>query len=112
MVKLGSKVAEGGEGKIYTTNTPYVAKIYKRKNNTKRKYAKIKLMLSKKIQCEGICYPVSELYNVNKEFIGYLMPKAKGKELQKSIFIEFSKLEEKRYCRIVYYNFGKDQISS
>lgn len=88
MVKLGSKVAEGGEGKIYTTNTPYVAKIYKRKNNTKRKYAKIKLMLSKKIQCEGICYPVSELYNVNKEFIGYLMPKAKGKELQKSIFIK------------------------
>ncbi len=87
-IKLGSKVAAGGEGIIYTTNTPYVAKIYKRENNTKRKYEKIKLMLSKKIECEGVCYPVAALYNSNKEFIGYMMPKAKGKELQKSIFIK------------------------
>lgn len=36
-IKLESKVAAGGEGIIYTTNTPYVAKIYKRENNTKRK---------------------------------------------------------------------------
>lgn len=87
-IKLESKVAAGGEGIIYTTNTPYVAKIYKRENNTKRKYEKIKLMLSKKIECEGVCYPVAALYNSNKEFIGYMMPKAKGKELQKSIFIK------------------------
>lgn len=87
-IKLGSQVAAGGEGIIYTTNTPYVAKIYKKENNTKRKYEKIKLMLSKKIECEGVCYPVAALYNSNKEFIGYMMPKAKGKELQKSIFIK------------------------
>lgn len=87
-IKLESKVAAGGEGIIYTTNTPYVAKIYKKENNTKRKYEKIKLMLSKKIECEGVCYPVAALYNSNKEFIGYMMPKAKGKELQKSIFIK------------------------
>lgn len=87
-IKLESRVAAGGEGIIYTTNTPYVAKIYKKENNTKRKYAKIKLMLSKKIECEGVCYPVAALYNSNKEFVGYMMPKAKGKELQKSIFIK------------------------
>lgn len=87
-IKLESKVAAGGEGIIYTTNTPYVAKIYKKENNTKRKYEKIKLMLSKKIECEGVCYPVAALYNSNKEFVGYMMPKAKGKELQKSIFIK------------------------
>ena len=47
------------------------------------------------------------------------MPKAKDTERTSEkyfyktiVFIEFSKLEEKRYCRIVYYNFGKDQISS
>src|SRR5574344_812340 len=56
-IKLESKVAAGGEGIIYTTNTPYVAKIYKKENNTKRKYEKIKLMLSKEIECEGVCYP-------------------------------------------------------
>lgn len=87
-IKLESKVAAGGEGVIYNTNTPYVAKIYKRENNTKRKYEKIKLMLSKKIKCEGVCYPVLALYNNNQEFVGYMMPKAKGKELQKSIFIK------------------------
>lgn len=87
-IKLGAEIAAGGEGIIYTTNTPYVAKIYKKENNTRRKYEKIKLMLSKKIKCEGICYPVEVLYNRNKEFIGYMMPKAKGKELQKSIFIK------------------------
>ena len=87
-IKLESKVAAGGEGIIYTTNTPYVAKIYIKENNTKRKYEKIKLMLSKEIECEGVCYPVAALYNSNKEFVGYMMPKAKGKELQKSIFIK------------------------
>lgn len=87
-IKLESKVAAGGEGIIYTTSTPYVAKIYKKENNTKRKYKKIKLMLSKKIECEGVCYPVAALYNSNKEFVGYMMPKARGKELQKSIFIK------------------------
>ncbi len=87
-VKLESKIAEGGEGIIYSTNTPYVAKIYKRESLTKRRYEKIRLMLSKKIKYEGICYPVEELYNSNKEFVGFLMPKAKGKELQKSIFIK------------------------
>ncbi|MEG0900216.1 MAG: hypothetical protein RSF40_10975 [Oscillospiraceae bacterium] len=87
-IKLESKVAAGGEGIIYTTNTPYVAKIYKKENNTKRKYEKIKLMISKEIECEGVCYPVATLYNSNKEFVGYMMQKAKGKELQKSIFIK------------------------
>lgn len=87
-IKLETRVAAGGEGIIYTTNTPYVAKIYKKENNTRRKYEKIKLMLSKKIKCEGICYPVAALYNSNREFVGYLMPIARGKELQKSIFIK------------------------
>lgn len=87
-IRLIKEVAAGGEGIIYTTNTPYVAKIYKRENNTKRKCEKIKLMLTKPIDCEGICFPVAALYNSNKEFVGYLMPKANGKELQKSIFIK------------------------
>lgn len=87
-IRLNNELAAGGEGIIYETNTPYVAKIYKRENNTRRKYEKIKLMISKKIKCEGICYPVEILYNAQNEFVGYLMPRAKGKELQKSIFIK------------------------
>lgn len=87
-VQLVKKVAAGGEGIIYTTNTPYVAKIYKKENITQRRYEKIKRMLSKKIQCDGICYPVDLLYNAERQFVGYLMSTAKGKELQKSIFIK------------------------
>lgn len=86
-IQLKDKLGEGGEAIIYATNTPYVAKIYKEDTNTKRKYEKINLMLSKHIDCPGICYPVASLYNLNKEFIGFLMPAAKGKELQRGIFL-------------------------
>lgn len=87
-VQLRKALASGGEGTIYETNTNYVAKIYRNHNNTRRKQEKIKLMLSKPLQCEGVCYPVAPLYNLSNEFVGFLMPQAKGKELQKSIFIK------------------------
>lgn len=86
-IQLTEELGAGGEAVIYATNTPFIAKIYKIENNTRRKYEKIKLMLSKHIDCEGICYPVAALYNQNKEFVGFLMPKAKGKELQRGIFL-------------------------
>ena len=45
---LRSKVAAGGEGIIYTTNTPYVAKIYKKEN-----MKKLNLCLVKKLNIKG-----------------------------------------------------------
>ena len=86
LIKLTKELGSGGEAIVYLTNTPYVAKIYKNDNITKRKYEKIKLMLSKNINCSGICYPVEIIYNSKNEFVGYLMPQAKGQELQKSVF--------------------------
>lgn len=85
-IKLTKELGSGGEAIVYLTNTPYVAKIYKNDNITKRKYEKIKLMLSKNINCSGICYPVEIIYNSKNKFVGYLMPQAKGQELQKSVF--------------------------
>lgn len=85
-IELLNLLGSGGEACVYTTNTPYVAKIYKEGKITERKQEKIKLMLSKKISCSGICYPVEIIYNLNREFVGYLMPPAKGYELQKSVF--------------------------
>lgn len=87
-IQLTEELASGGEGIIYATDTSYVAKIYKRGNITRRKYEKIRLMLEKPIACEGICAPVAALYNGDREFVGYLMPRARGRELQKSIFIK------------------------
>lgn len=86
-ISLNKELGAGGEAFIYSTNTKFVAKIYKKANNTIRKREKIRLMLSKKIDCDGICYPVAELYNSRNEFVGFLMPSAKGKELQKGIFL-------------------------
>lgn len=86
-IALKKELGAGGEASIYSTNTKFVAKIYKISNNTRRKREKIRLMLSKEINCEGICYPVAELYNSKNEFVGFLMPPAKGKELQKGIFL-------------------------
>lgn len=85
-VRLGKKLAAGGEGSIYDIDASMVGKIYKQGKLTKRKYAKLELMLSHKLKCPGICFPEKALYNAQKEFVGYLMPKASGVELQRSIF--------------------------
>ena len=87
-ITLTSEIARGGEGIIYSTNTKFVAKIYKKGLLTERKIKKVELLLSKKLKCDGICFPCKALYNQYNEFIGYLMPRASGKELQKSLFIK------------------------
>lgn len=87
-IYLKKELGSGGEGSIYETNTEYVAKIYKAEKITERKHAKLQLMISKKIEYKGICYPVGIIYNTKNEFVGYLMPKARGKEIQRSIFIK------------------------
>ena len=81
-IRLGKQVNNpGGEGTIYLTNTPFVAKIYHADHNKVRTKAKIELMLRKRIDCEGICYPVAMLFNQDRQFVGYLMPKADGNDL-------------------------------
>lgn len=87
-VKLVSCIASGGEGSVYKTDTPYVCKIYKKEKIEKSKFEKIKLMISKKINFKGICWPIDIVYNQYNEFVGYLMPIASGKELQKCLFIK------------------------
>jgi hypothetical protein len=87
-VKLVKAGPSGGEGIIYFTDIPnVVAKIYKHEKLDKSKFEKIKLMLTKNIECEGVCFPIACVYNSKNEFVGYLMKKAQGKELQKCVFI-------------------------
>ena len=88
-VELKSEIGSGGgEGYIYDTDHPNtVAKIYKPGKIDGAKFEKLKLMLTKNIQCEGVCFPKALLYNSRGEFVGFLMDKASGKELQKCIFI-------------------------
>jgi len=89
-VKLVSKIASGGEGTIYETDTPnLVAKIYHRNRITadiKEKItAMVKLREFFKVDRKdfSIVWPEAVLFNSRKEFVGYLMPRARGEPLQR-----------------------------
>ncbi len=87
-VKLIKAGPSGGEGTIYTTDLPnIVAKIYKPDRLDRAKFEKLRLMMTKNIDCDGVCFPMALLYNQYNEFVGYLMKQASGKELQRCVFI-------------------------
>lgn len=87
-IQLVDAGPSGGEGTIYTTNIPdIVAKIYKPEKLDCAKFEKLRLMMTKSINCDGVCFPFALLYNQRNEFVGYLMKKAKGIELQRCVFI-------------------------
>lgn len=87
-VQLCKELGKGGEGSVYSTNiNGIVAKIYKKEKITRGKFEKLKLMISKPIQYDGICYPQHLLFNDVGEFVGYTMPQAEGKELRHFLFV-------------------------
>ncbi len=85
---LCEEIGKGGEGSVYRTELQgYVAKIYKPEKLTRLRYEKIKLMLTKDIDCEGVCFPLAMILNQRDEFVGYLMKAASGRDLGKSVFM-------------------------
>lgn len=87
-LRLGAELGRGGEGITYETDGDLVCKVYQRYRLKQFTIDKIRLMTSKKVRHPAICWPVSLAYNSRGEIIGYLMPKAQGKELQSSVFIK------------------------
>lgn len=85
-VVLGPLLGKGGEGSVYDAGNGMVAKIFAQERNTALRRDKLLLMLSRPISCKGVCYPTALLYNEQNEFVGYLMPRAEGRELDKSLF--------------------------
>lgn len=81
-IRLEKQRAEGGEGCIFSTNTPYVAKIYKKTHITEYRREKVTKMVQAGLKYPGICFPECVLYNEKGEFVGYLMQEAKGVNLQ------------------------------
>lgn len=82
---LVNSLGSGGEGTVYDIDSKgSVAKIYDSEHSTMRRYEKIKLMVKdkKKLKYSGICIPSEMLFTEQKEFIGYVMPKAQGSSLQ------------------------------
>ncbi len=95
-ITLKEKIASGAEGDIYTfeltdqraSSDQYLCKVYKKDKISFATIEKLQLMISKKIDIEGVSWPISLLYNSEKEIVGYVMKKAFGYELQRSLFIE------------------------
>lgn len=86
-IVLKKKLAEGGEGSVYTTSLGgFVAKVYRRDKLTTDRKDKLKLMITRQLSHKGICFPVAMILNEQGEFVGYLMREASGHELGRSIF--------------------------
>lgn len=80
-IRLIHQLNRGGEGVIYQTDTPLLAKIYQEKHNGAAAREKIEKMVSKRVIHEGICYPITTLKYKGK-FTGFLMRAGDGRELQ------------------------------
>lgn len=88
-IRLLKALSAGGEGTIFETDwDDCVCKIYHKDRLTSIQQKKIELMLSRKIIKEGICWPIDSVSNDDGQFVGYLMPRAKGRPMQHTMFVK------------------------
>ncbi len=82
-------ISAGGEGSIYETEVKgQVCKIYHPNKLSQHKQQKVELMVSRKVNRPGICWPSEIVMNKDGEFVGYLMPRASGITMQSAMFIK------------------------
>ena len=84
---LGPVIGEGGEGRVFSVNGDErgVVKVFDAEHRTQHRQEKLKLLLSRGFEQEGISFPTSLITNLEGEFVGYAMPRAAGKELQATV---------------------------
>lgn len=89
LVKLGAKLGAGGEGQVFElANDNRVAKIYHGDQLTGNRIAKLELMASRAVSRVGICWPEELVYAPDGSPVGYVMQRAHGHPLQKSVFVK------------------------
>lgn len=87
VIKKKQMVSNGATS--YSTNIPNIwVKIYDNAVLTSVKRDKIKLMLSKSISSEGICWPISCAYDSDNVFRGYFYQAPSGEPMHLSILKE------------------------
>lgn len=109
-IVLKRKLADGGEGVIYETDSSYIAKIYKQDEQNKSllnvpNYTPEKLKKFQKISKDKnfkghVFLPLHIAYNSKNECIGFLMEKAEGKPIQ--YILGGKKERDKHYPNLNY----------
>ena len=77
---LGALLGEGGEGSVYEGVGNTVVKIFDKAHITQHRKSKIDLLVNSALQTKGLCIPSATVHNTADEFVGYVMPKASGRE--------------------------------
>lgn len=83
---LGALLGTGGEGSVYEGDRSTVVKILDKDHLTQHRKEKINLLVQHGIRATGICAPSAVVHNELGEFVGYAMPRAEGREFQRTIF--------------------------
>lgn len=84
-LRLGKELGRGGEGMIFETSlSDTVAKVYFQQDP--RRLEKLRCMVGKNPGISGLCWPQALLYTADGEWVGYLMPRAVGRELALTVF--------------------------
>ena len=85
-VLLGTSLARGGEGEIFEVDPNRVAKIYFHDRRTRSRRDKLQLMCSHPVAIREVAWPQDVLGDAAGHFLGYIMPKARGRPLQHCVF--------------------------
>lgn len=77
---LGSLLGQGGEGSVYQGPRNTVVKVFDKDHITQHRHDKIQLLVRSGLHAKGLCAPSAMVRNSAGEFVGYVMPKANGRE--------------------------------
>jgi len=85
-LSLEKELGRGGEGFIFLTRQGQVVKLYRKQKSSEEKEKKLRLMLKEKINYPGICWPQDIIKTPDGDFLGYLMPRGRGRPMQVTLF--------------------------
>lgn len=87
IIEIHEKLGQGGEGIIYATDTPSVAKLYFEMSPIRE--AKLKLLEEHPVKGDPhLAYPSTRLFDESGATVGILMPYAKGRSLHEVLQLD------------------------
>lgn len=101
-ISLGKELARGGEGAILEAPGGAVAKLYFARQLTAERKEKLRYMVAHDPGIQELCWPQALLYDAAGRWVGYLMPRAAGKELARTVFhpgVNYRRLTEQGWTR-------------